>query len=775
METRSQRNKGSTWNRHMRGKESLWYFGTENFRAISFVARDYFGPQVKLDESIVFVSIKTVLSLGSPISHKQNWQNTDNGANYQKEQVFAWADEELLNEAPTDWRLPDEKKATGIQLSVRLSNGNAIELPILVKTYPKTPNNWTKYVRRVLSLGSGNSFKPTRQCDMPLERPLLVKPLEKRLNLIHQRSYQTLNNFFRGLIKTANTVNEQSRMTTGNRNRDYGKWKLMLYDDSPPHLAHQYMKMSEADPFELYSTWIHEDDWHSYMTMLAETETNPIRRFISLNNAGVYKTLDDLLIKVGSRDLEIQAGLSREERKEYGLDPNQAEFDKASVEELGPRKVSEVIRKRRLQGIKSYNKTYRFENGQAIIEADLSVAKMDAACGMRPSQPTQAAVMGGFSASNIAQGLGWEKSRLASGFYSSEVMATSMCILLWRVHASWCKIWVLNQPELGEFDIWNFRDQLPHDKVLSYCQPRTTHMGLSVANALTDPFAMYRYEMAWQNLCREEQKIENEEAKRQGRKPRSLKGQVSIHCNNFSKPIRYDCYGLDNKYKFEDFTIPREFVKKAVQMAMDNQGSENPQLMCAGYAANNATTRLVQDTREREDAASIEEMLALAHDFPFVVYSMEYKIQIGFPSNILQEDRTTASFTFYPFQRSLYHQAEAILDVLLWEKLKENPSSLLNVDFSEEDAVPSGEDSGSIVENAMARIIEEDLEEPCLQKSRLEAIKDKRRRSRKENLYSDTKKHLFKILKNQDPSQQLGGPSHIGNRNSGLVKERAFP
>lgn len=47
--------------------------------------------------------------------------------------------------------------------------------------------------------------------------------------------------------------------------------------------------------------------------MLGETETNPIRRFISYRDQVAYNTLDHLLVKVGERDFKIQGGLTPEE------------------------------------------------------------------------------------------------------------------------------------------------------------------------------------------------------------------------------------------------------------------------------------------------------------------------------------------------------------------------------------------------------------------------------------------------------------------------------
>lgn len=71
----------------MLGKESLWYFGNEKSRAISFIAREYFSidPEVPFDDNIVFVSLKTVLGLGSSVLCEQNNEDYDNAANDKKD------------------------------------------------------------------------------------------------------------------------------------------------------------------------------------------------------------------------------------------------------------------------------------------------------------------------------------------------------------------------------------------------------------------------------------------------------------------------------------------------------------------------------------------------------------------------------------------------------------------------------------------------------------------------------------------------------------------
>nr|XP_036586389.1 uncharacterized protein CTRU02_03774 [Colletotrichum truncatum]KAF6796796.1 hypothetical protein CTRU02_03774 [Colletotrichum truncatum] len=415
--TRGKQNVENSWNRHMRGTESLWYYGTEKFRAIAFDAQRYFDVSPSDQRGTpIFVSVETVLGLGFSLIGNESKDDYHNEGNGNENKVSEWTDEELIEGTPTDWKMSENNKTTGVVINIRLKNGTSSTCRIKVHVYPKAPDSWTAYVRKVLSLGGGKTFKPTRQCDMPLKWPLLVKPLEKRQNLIQSRFGLTVNEFFRHLIAEANTANAESKKTAGMQNTTYGQWTLQLYDDS----STQNYKMMSVDPFQLYSTWIHEDDWHSYMTMLSETEKNPIRKFISLKNINACNTLNDLMLKVGERDLKIQGDLSPKEREACGLKPEQEAYDKAALNGFNRRKISEALKQKRLQGINSQIKRYNFYNGQTTIEVVLEASKMESASGKRPSQLTQAVVMGGVSASDIATGLDWEKGRLASGFYSSE-------------------------------------------------------------------------------------------------------------------------------------------------------------------------------------------------------------------------------------------------------------------------------------------------------------------------------------------------------------------
>ncbi|KAI1858010.1 uncharacterized protein JN550_012903 [Neoarthrinium moseri] len=665
MLTRNQEKAATSWNRHMLGTESLWYFGKEKSRAIAFDAQQYFqvGPT---DEAtgLVFVPLKTVLDLGSSLLAngftQSNDDDDDDDASAQAPpKVSNWTDEYLLDQIPRDWTLSDASKEQKPKIRVRLQNGGYDDLHIKVDPYRNTSDSWTAHVRKILGLGSGKSFKPTRHCDMPLDKPLLIQPLDKRQGLIRSRFDRTVSEFLSILIQEANETNIKNKMTPGS---DDGKWELRLYD----HKFDQQQKppgynLMSVDPFEFFVTWIHEDDWHSYMMMLAKTETYPIRKFISFKDRDTCNTLNNLMLKVGERDLKIQGGLSLDERKKYGLNLQQKEDDEATMAEFNRRKISKALKDKRLQGLGSQVKTYNFLHGQTAIDITLGQAKMAAAAGKRASQLTQAAVMGGVSASDIATTLEWEKQRMSSGFFSSE--------------------WL----HLAAFSWGGF---LPADQKSGFSTSQNLEnliFGTSETNSL-----MTRYEMAWQDFYRREQKLHDKLGPLLQENPRSPQGRLEIRCNDFSQPIRYDRYTPGNQYNFDYFTMDEKLVKEVRDASDKILSSDNPKLMLDVYnSLGDTTKRLNQDHRTAGQAASQAEMLLLAHDFPAVVYSLEYTIKNEFIS-VLLDDQACASYMFYPFHRSLYHQAEAVLDALVWKAIKEKADALVDDAIEKLASQPAG-------------------------------------------------------------------------------------
>jgi hypothetical protein len=80
--------------------------------------------------------------------------------------------------------------------------------------------------------------------------------------------------------------------------------------------------------------------------------------------------------------------------------------------------------------------------------------------------------------------------------------------------------------------------------------------------------------------------------------------------------------------------------------------------------------------KSRKDTLILEEdkkqMLVLARDFPFIVYSIQYELPADFQSRIFpveKNEKMKCFVPFFPFRRPFYHRAEAILDDLVFKEL----------------------------------------------------------------------------------------------------------
>ncbi|KAK3352469.1 hypothetical protein B0T25DRAFT_454621 [Lasiosphaeria hispida] len=388
------------------------------------------------------------------------------------------------------------------------------------------------------------------------------------------------------------------------------------------------------------------------MNMLGKTETTPVRKFISFKDNDACNVLDNLLLKVGERDLKIQGGLTDQEREKYGLDADQGEHDEATADALRGRKIAKAAKDKRLKGLNAQVKGYKFEDGKTVIEVPLGEAKMNAAKGKRPGELTQAAVMGNVSASDIAGPLGWQTTRLASGFFSSE--------------------WL----HLAAFSWGGFESATAKSGFSTSQNLENLVFGSSETNSL-----MTRYEMAWQDFYRTEQKLHDHLAAVLEEAQRPVYGRLSIRCNDFSKEICYDFFNdKTKKYDFKYFTMNPAMVEEVKEGAAKNLDSPSPNTMRALYnGERDRSERFYQNLRTNKQEFTTEaEMLFIAHDFPLVVYSIQYTIENGFTS-ILFNDQAPATFSFYPFQRSLYHQAEAVLDALVWRKIKKAAYAFVGV------------------------------------------------------------------------------------------------
>jgi hypothetical protein len=184
--------------------------------------------------------------------------------------------------------------------------------------------------------------------------------------------------------------------------------------------------------------------------------------------------------------------------------------------------------------------------------------------------------------------------------------------------------------------------------------------------------------MAWQSFFRLEQELfdklcDNKQGKTLSKDKRNLSGSLQITCNDFTKPIRMDIHD-NGRYDIGYITLDADLVQHATQIADANMESDEPQLNCDLFPTfpelGNDRYTFGQEIDNNNQSISQTDMLAIAFDFPFVVYTMKYSVSGRFRSILLDEPQPGASFYFYPFQRTLYHQAEAALDAVIWRELK---------------------------------------------------------------------------------------------------------
>jgi hypothetical protein len=242
-------------------------------------------------------------------------------------------------------------------------------------------------------------------------------------------------------------------------------------------------------------------------------------------------------------------------------------------------------------------------------------------------------------------------------------VASSLSILLGWVCKSGSYIRTLDKPKLGKSRIRYLRDKLAYDQVgtaSARFQKDTSKIGKYPADHLD---SIFRYEMAWQEFFKVETTIAEAQAEKLGRPIRRVQGDLLITCNDFARPIQYDRHDGD-KYSVSQLRLEANTRAEA----------KSTNLMCMTMLEGSLDDRsktVIQNTANPSGSTTELQMVAIAHDYPFIVYLIQYEVQTGFYSWILGMDRPGNEFEFHPFRRPLYHTAEAELDAELWSKLKE--------------------------------------------------------------------------------------------------------
>lgn len=157
--------------------------------------------------------------------------------------------------------------------------------------------------------------------------------------------------------------------------------------------------------------------------------------------------------------------------------------------------------------------------------------------------------------------------------------------------------------------------------------------------------------------------------------PEKMDGTLQITCNDFDTSIRYDV-NINGNYDIVEEPLNNTVVSTLDEYA--DQNIEGPELIlnCQLLAQRPELRDLVekgvnafcQDPRFPDRRTTQQQMVAIAFDFHFMVYSMKYSVKGSSRSRFLKTSKPAADFYFYPFHRPLYHQAEAALDAVIWDQ-----------------------------------------------------------------------------------------------------------
>ncbi|KNA98455.1 hypothetical protein FOXG_18410 [Fusarium oxysporum f. sp. lycopersici 4287] len=466
----------------------------------------------------------------------------------------------------------------------------------------------------ILDTAAKHGGKPVRHLNISLQKPILIRPIKSPVNnIILERFSKSPNEFYQGLIDTIHEASDPDASTS--KLKAPYPWKLEIYSVDK---AQDYIKTSH-DPFNLYETYIYQSDWNNYMSSL-QNNGSSIRPFPRITEA-LFVLSDKILVKVGRSDIAVQASINKKLGRSDSAEKEDLESFKKSHPIYMPRKkltakakeLEELKMEKRERGLDALTKVYELGRGTAYLSNDLDVDKIQRAAGKRPDEAGQKEIMGGVSATEIGNAMGWGSKRLRSGVFPAEWLHLSAF--------SWGGIAGDEDPE-GFTTSQNFENLV---------------FGTSETNSL-----MTRYETAWQRFFLAEKELAGT--------GKGIIGSLDICCNDFSKPILWDMVTESKHFSTVDIT----FTKQELELVR-----ENP-LGAKRYLDSKPKTETNDGIRQ--------EMLILAHDFPFIVYSIQYDLQAYFHSRIFRSDDMSCSVPFFPFRRPFYHRAEAILDDLVFKE-----------------------------------------------------------------------------------------------------------
>ena len=144
--------------------------------------------------------------------------------------------------------------------------------------------------------------------------------------------------------------------------------------------------------------------------------------------------------------------------------------------------------------------------------------------------------------------------------------------------------------------------------------------------------------------------------------PPPIQGFLKIECNDLRKPFEYDLVDANGKYTQETFEFSNADIE--YQITLNH--------IATLYKSADDKSEKVEQQPHNAQASTHRQILALAHDFNFMVYSIDYEVACAFESFLLSTHLPGNSFRFFPFRRPCFHYAEMLLDDMVFDYLKKH-------------------------------------------------------------------------------------------------------
>ena len=195
--------------------------------------------------------------------------------------------------------------------------------------------------------------------------------------------------------------------------------------------------------------------------------------------------------------------------------------------------------------------------------------------------------------------------------------------------------------------------------------------------------------------------------------PPPIQGFLRIECNDLRKPFEYDFVDANRNYSKETFVFGDADI--------NYQNTKN--LIATLYESADDQSERVEQQPNDARASTHRQILALAHDFNFMVFSIDYEVACAFESFMLVTHLPGNSVRFFPFRRPFFHYAEMLLDDILFDLLEKQAEEYIKGEFFQNEK----------------------------QKFRMKDVKEKSKQKRIDVTYDDQK---HRIVMRMDESQE---------------------